>query len=108
MKNEITKTETVAKKIKKFIGMVISDKMDKTCVVEITRKEAHPIYLKTYLKSRRIKAHDEANSIKIGDKVEIAETRPYSKTKSWKVIRVISTKAPATMAIDPELEGSVK
>lgn len=80
------KQETI-KKIKKLTGTVISDKMDKTCVIEISEKKAHPKYGKIYISNRKIKAHDEKNEYKIGDVVEISETRPYSKSKAWQIIR---------------------
>lgn len=79
----------VKKQTKKLIGKIVSDKMDKTCVVLITEKLSHPMYGKVYLKNRKIKAHDEKNEFKIGDQVEIAETRPYSKTKAWEVKRMV-------------------
>lgn len=65
------------------IGTVVSDKMDKTVVVEIVTLKTHPIYKKKYKSSKRYKAHDEKNEFKIGDKVAIVECRPYSKDKRW-------------------------
>lgn len=70
-------------------GTVVSDKMDKTVVVLIERRVKHPIYGKYVTKSSRLKAHDEANECKTGDTVSISETRPLSKTKSWKVAAII-------------------
>lgn len=72
-------------KIKKLTGIIVSDKMDKSCVVEITEKMAHPKYGKIYQRSRKIMAHDETNVCKIGDKVSIFETKPISKNKAWKI-----------------------
>ena len=74
---------------KERIGLVISDKMDKTVVVEITDKSKHPLYKKTITVSKRIKAHDENNECGIGDKVRIVETRKLSKDKNWRVAEII-------------------
>jgi len=71
-------------------GVVVSDKMDKTVTVLIERKEKHPIYGKYIKRSSKIHAHDEMNSYKMGDNVKITETRPYSKTKSWKVVGLVN------------------
>lgn len=91
-KNEETpKTETMqiekTKKIKKLVGLVVSDKMDKTRVIQITEKKTHPMYGKVYLKCRKIQAHDANNEYKNGATVEIAETRPFAKNKSWQIVR---------------------
>lgn len=67
-------------------GEVVSDKMQKTVVVNVTRLRKHPKYLKYYKVSRRFKAHDENNEYKTGDRVIIEETRPSSKEKRWRVI----------------------
>lgn len=69
-------------------GVVISDKMDKTVVVRVSSKVKHPLYKKQITKSRNIKAHDELGA-KIGEKVKIAQTKPYSKSVSFKVLEVI-------------------
>jgi len=71
-------------------GVVVSDKMDKTVTVLIERKEKHPIYGKYIKRSTKIHAHDESNSFKMGDNVKITETKPYSKTKSWKVVGLVN------------------
>ncbi len=71
-------------------GIIVSDKMDKTVTVLIERKEKHPIYGKYIKRSTKIHAHDEDNSFKMGDNVKITETRPYSKTKSWKVVGLVN------------------
>ena len=70
-------------------GLVVSDKMDKTIVVEIKDKAKHPLYKKTINKTKRLKAHDENNECGIGDKVEIAETRHLSTDKCWRLVRII-------------------
>ena len=67
-------------------GIVVSDKMDKTVVVSVERFIKHPKYGKFYKVSKKYKAHDEENKYKIGDKVEIIETRPISKLKKFKVV----------------------
>lgn len=70
-------------------GIVISDSMDKTITVLYERKVKHPLYKKYVLQSKKFKAHDEKNECKVGDKVEIMETRPLSKTKNWRLVRII-------------------
>lgn len=70
-------------------GTVISDKMDKTIVVEVERLKAHPKYLKRYKVRKRYKAHDKENQYKTGDKVLIREIRPLSKDKKWTVVKKI-------------------
>ena len=72
-----------------LIGTVTSDKMDKTVTVLVERRVKHPLYGKYIVQNKKYHAHDESNTCGIGDKVEIAESRPISKTKSWKVTRVI-------------------
>ena len=67
-------------------GVVVSDKMDKTVVVEVERRFMHPIYKKIIRRSKKFAAHDEANKCKTGDKVEIRECRPISRSKRWEVI----------------------
>ena len=71
------------------VGTVVSDKMQKTVVVEVERTGRHPLYGKVVRHSRRFKAHDEAGDTHIGDKVLIAETRPLSKDKRWRVAQVL-------------------
>ena len=70
-------------------GVVVSDKMDKTIVVEISEKKAHPLYGKQTKFSRKFKAHDENNEAKIGDTVEIVETRALSKDKHFRLLRIV-------------------
>ena len=71
------------------VGMVTSDKMDKTIVVTVKDRVKHPLYKKIVNRTVKIKAHDEANECGIGDRVEIMETRPLSKDKRWRVVRII-------------------
>ena len=74
-----------------FKGIVVSDKMDKTVVVEVTKIKEHPKYKKRYKVKKKYKAHDKKNQYKIGDKVIIQETRPISKHKKWKVIDLVKS-----------------
>ena len=71
------------------IGTVVSDKMDKTIVVAIEDSVRHPLYKKTMKRTYKLKAHDENNECGIGDTVEVMETRPLSKDKRWRLIRII-------------------
>lgn len=71
------------------VGMVVSDKMDKTVVVAITDNVKHPLYKKIVKRTVRLKAHDEKNECRVGDRVEVMETRPLSKDKRWRVIEII-------------------
>ncbi len=72
-----------------LVGRVVSNKMDKTVTVLVERRVRHPVYGKYMVRSTRFHAHDETNAINEGDLVEIVETRPRSKTKSWSVARVV-------------------
>ena len=74
---------------KERVGIVTSDKMDKTVVVTVEEKSKHPLYKKTITKSKKFKAHDENNECGIGDKVRIIETRKLSKDKNWRVAAII-------------------
>ena len=74
---------------KSRVGIVVSDKMDKTVVVAIKDNVAHPMYGKIIKRTLKVHAHDENNVCGIGDKVSIMETRPLSKTKRWRVVEVI-------------------
>jgi len=71
------------------VGKVVSDKMDKTIVVAIVDSVKHPLYKKITKRTVRLKAHDENNECRIGDRVEIMETRPISKDKRWRLVKVI-------------------
>lgn len=79
-------TERAARKVR--IGVVSSNKMDKTVVVKMVRQVQHPLYSKIVLRTNKVKAHDEL-SCDIGDTVEIMETRPISKEKRWRVTRIV-------------------
>jgi small subunit ribosomal protein S17 len=80
------KKETTINKGTSLNGVVVGDRMDKTIVVSVSRFVKHPLYGKYYKVNKKYKAHDEENKYKIGDKVEIVETRPISKDKKFKVI----------------------
>ena len=71
------------------IGKVVSDKMDKTIVVTVEDRVAHPLYKKIIKRTYRLKAHDENNECKIGDIVRVMETRPLSKDKRWRLVEII-------------------
>jgi small subunit ribosomal protein S17 len=86
MTNEQT-TDRGARKTR--TGLVVSDKMDKTVVVAIERRVPHPIYGKMITRTKRLKAHDEENSAKVGDTVRIVETRPLSKDKRWRLVEIV-------------------
>ena len=80
----------VERKLRKTrVGKVVSNKMDKTIVVAIEDNVMHPLYKKIIKRTVKFKAHDENNTCGIGDKVEIMETRPISKDKRWRLVRVI-------------------
>ncbi len=72
------------------VGVVSSDKMDKTITVVVEARKKHPIYGKTVISTKKYKAHDEANEANEGDTVEIMETRPLSATKRWRLIRIVT------------------
>lgn len=74
---------------KLYTGKVVSDKMDKTVVVAVTRTFQHPLYKKTVKKVAKFKAHDEGNKCKTGDVVRIIESKPLSRDKRWQVIKIV-------------------
>ena len=91
-------------------GRVISDKMDKTVVVAVEWRQTHPLYSKSVKRITKFHAHDEDNGCKVGDVVNIMETRPLSKTKRWRVTQILSTgdtpPSDEILEISPaELEG---
>jgi small subunit ribosomal protein S17 len=75
------------------IGVVTSDKMDKTVTVSVVRRFAHPLYGKGVKRTTRLHAHDEKNEYRVGDTVRIVETRPLSKTKRWRVVGLVARQA---------------
>ena len=83
-------SEAVERNLRKTrVGLVVSDKMDKTIVVAVQDSVKHPLYGKIVKRTVKFKAHDEKNECGIGDKVEIMETRPLSKDKNWRLLRII-------------------
>jgi small subunit ribosomal protein S17 len=87
MNQDTATTERSARKTR--VGLVVSDKMQKTVVVRIDRRIPHPVYGKMMKRSTRLKAHDEQNDAKVGDTVRIMETRPLSKDKRWRVVEIV-------------------
>jgi small subunit ribosomal protein S17 len=84
---QIGASDRTARKMR--VGLVVSDKMEKTVVVQINRRMPHPQYGKMVTRTRKLKAHDEENSAKLGDTVRIMETRPLSKDKRWRVVEIV-------------------
>ena len=76
--------------VKQQVGIVISNKMQKTIVVKIENRYPHPIYLKTLVKTKKYLAHDEFEKCNIGDQVIVQECRPLSKKKRWKLVKILS------------------
>jgi small subunit ribosomal protein S17 len=70
-------------------GLVVSDKMDKTIVVEVERRVRHPLYVRIVRRTKRYHVHDEHNQARIGDQVRIMETRPLSKRKRWRLVEIL-------------------
>ena len=83
----MSETRTSSRKTR--VGKVVSDKMDKTVVVTVEDRVAHPIYKKIIGRTYRLKAHDENNECGVGDRVRVMETRPLSKDKRWRVVEII-------------------
>ena len=88
--SEQTATQRNARKVRE--GLVVSDKMDKTVVVEVEDRVKHALYGKVMRRTSRLKVHDEANDCGIGDRVQIMETRPLSATKRWRVVEILESK----------------
>ena len=80
-------TERANRKVRE--GIVSSNKMDRTIVVEVVERVRHPKYNKFVMRTKKLYAHDEANDANIGDKVRVMETRPLSKTKRWRVVEIL-------------------
>ena len=84
--------ETVRKQRKQRTGVVVSDAMDKTVVVQVESRKPHPLYRKVVKQFKKFYAHDEENAAKVGDEVTITECRPLSKTKRWRLVEVHTKK----------------
>ena len=89
-----------------LVGTVVSDKTDKTVTVLVERKVKHPLYGKIIRRSKKYHAHDEDNAYRPGDQVRIEETRPYSKTKTWKVLDRVQAGKGVALEADIEVEGA--
>ena len=83
----MTENRTTSRKTR--VGKVVSDKMDKTVVVIVEDRVAHPVYKKIIKRTYRLKAHDEMNECGVGDTVKVMETRPLSKDKRWRVVEIV-------------------
>ena len=82
--------EEKVRKVKPVLqGVVVSDKMDKTIVVEIVMRKLHPLYKKYLTRSKKVKAHDETNDARTGDTVRVVETRPLSRDKRWRLAEIV-------------------
>jgi small subunit ribosomal protein S17 len=91
MSEIVVSEKVVSEKVLRIqTGSVVSDKMDKSAVVMIERKVKHPIYGKFMRKSTKLHIHDEDNECGVGDTVQISECRPISKTKSWKLVKIVT------------------
>ena len=89
-KEDIVMSEAVERNLRKArTGKVVSDKMDKTVVVAIADNVQHPLYKKIVKRTVKLKAHDEKNECRVGDRVLVMETRPLSKDKRWRVVEII-------------------
>ena len=90
MSNEGTNVTEVRNSRKVRIGLVVSDKMEKTIVVELEDRVKHPLYSKVIRRTTKVKAHDENGIAGVGDRVELMETRPMSATKRWRLVNAVS------------------
>ena len=106
--NDATAQAPAARKplVQTVTGRVTSDKMDKTVTVLVERRSKHPIYGKVVIKSNKYHAHDEGNEFKPGDTVRIEETRPISKTKTWKVLDRVQAGKGVAVEADLEVEAA--
>ncbi|TAJ22737.1 MAG: 30S ribosomal protein S17 [Nitrospirae bacterium] len=86
--------EEQTKKRREWLGSVVSNKMDKTVVVAVDRFVQHPVYRKTLRRVTKLKAHDEQNECRVGDRVRLIETRPISKEKHWRVAQIVERGRP--------------
>ncbi|HLX76368.1 MAG TPA: 30S ribosomal protein S17 [Terriglobales bacterium] len=103
---ETNQTSATASRRKTVIGKVVSTKMNKTIVVEVTRNFPHRLYRRVMSRSKKFYAHDEQNTAHVGDFVEIEETRPLSKLKRWRLKEVIRRAALVAETAEPETQAS--
>jgi small subunit ribosomal protein S17 len=87
-------------KSKSMVARVVSNKMNKTVIVTVESRRAHPLYKKTLRRRINLKAHDEANSCEVGDLVRVAHSRPISKSKHWRVVEIVSKSKGAEGQVD--------
>ncbi len=85
-----TDVQNAVRRTLELQGVVVSDKMEKTIVVELRTRKLHPLYKKYVNKSKKIKAHDEKGEAKIGDTVRVVESRPLSRDKRWRLVEIIA------------------
>jgi small subunit ribosomal protein S17 len=90
---DMTEQATISSGKRQLVGEVVSDKMDKTIVVEVARRVRHPRYLKVVTRHKKFYAHDEKSEAAVGDRVRIVESRPLSKLKRWRLVEIV-VKAP--------------
>lgn len=83
-----------------MVARVVSNKMNKTVIVTVESRRAHPLYKKTLRRRINLKAHDEANSCEVGDLVRVAHSRPISKSKHWRVVEIVSKSKGAEVQVD--------
>jgi small subunit ribosomal protein S17 len=102
MAEDANKPEHVQGRRKQVVGEVVSGRMHKTIVVQVTRKKSHPFYGRVIARNKKFYAHDEKNEARVGDQVLIEETRPLSKLKRWKLKEIIRK-----AALVPEVAGEV-
>lgn len=102
----MTQEKAARKARKEKVGVVVSDRMSKTVVVRVETRRRHPFYRKTMRYIKTYKAHDESNASHTGDTVLIAETRPLSKDKRWRVVRVVTPRAMASVAAMAAPDGA--
>ena len=92
----------IRQKRKERVGVVVSDKMDKTISVRVDWVTHHPVYRKIMRRATKLKAHDEKNSAKMGDTVRIQETRPTSKTKRWRLVEIVKKASAHSVPVSAE------
>jgi len=102
----VTQGKAGRKERKEQVGVVVSDRMSKTVVVRVERRRRHPFYRKTMRYIKTYKAHDEGSASHTGDTVIIAETRPLSKDKRWRVVRVLARRAAEALPAMAAAEGA--
>jgi small subunit ribosomal protein S17 len=85
----MAETQAVAGRRKEVVGEVVSNRMQKTIVVQVVRRRAHPLYIRVISKAKKFYAHDENNQAHVGDVVRLEETRPLSKLKRWRMVEIV-------------------